>query len=197
MTKNNQTTNISSMTEDARLIARLLLPDRRAAQEFYDRFAPRLFRFIRRKIASEQDVEEIAQDTLFAFLEGIRDFTGRSSLNTYLCSIAANKIVDFYRKKRLARIVFSQLPEGLEPLISELADPQKILDNSLLRQKIISVLSRLSPRYRKIIHLKYIEGRSVVEIARILSLSFKSAESILFRARKAFVKIYVTGDTSI
>lgn len=194
MTKNNQTTNITSMTEDARLIARLLLRDRRAVQEFYERFAPRLFRFIRRKIASEQDVEEIAQDTLFAFLEGIRDFTGRSSLNTYLCSIAGNKIVDFYRKKRLARIVFSQLPEGLEPFISELADPQKILDNSLLRQKIVSVLSLLSPRYRKIIHLKYIEGRSVVEIAQILSLSFKSAESILFRARKAFVKIYVTGD---
>ncbi len=193
MRQNKNTTNINVMIEDQHLIQRLLLRDRQAAREFYERFAPRLFRFIRRKVGSDQDVEEIAQDTLFAFLEGIRDFTGRSSLNTYLCSIAGNKIVDFYRKKKLVRIVFSQLPEGLEPLISDLADPQKILDNSLLRQKIVSVLSQLSPRYRKIIHLKYIEGRSVIEIAHLLSLSFKSAESILFRARRSFVKLYTSG----
>ena len=193
MRQNKNTTNINVMIEDQHLIQRLLLRDRQAAREFYERFAPRLFRFIRRKVGSDQDVEEIAQDTLFAFLEGIRDFTGRSSLNTYLCSIAGNKIVDFYRKKKLVRIVFSQLPEGLEPLISDLADPQKILDNSLLRQKIVSVLSQLSPRYRKIIHLKYIEGRSVIEIAHLLSLSFKSAESILFRGRRSFVKLYTSG----
>ncbi|HCM37450.1 MAG: RNA polymerase ECF-like protein sigma factor [Candidatus Gottesmanbacteria bacterium GW2011_GWB1_43_11] len=181
------------MSEDTELLHRLLHRDKGAVREFYQKYSMRLINFIRKRIASEQDTEEIAQDTLFAFLEGARDFTGRCSLNTYLCSIANNKIVDFYRKRRLKRIVFSQLPEGLEPLISELADPQKIFDNTLLKQKIKQVFNKLTPHYAQTLKLKYVEGRSVAEIAEMLSISFKSAESVLFRARKAFVKLYIEG----
>lgn len=185
-------TNIVGVQEEV-ILKRLLARDRRAVREFYIHFSPRLLRYIRRKINDEEDVVEIAQDTLFAFLEGVRDFTGRCSLNTYLCSIAHHKIVDFYRKKRLKRIVFSQLPEGFEIVVSELADPQKMLDDVLTRQKIAHVFTRLSPHYAKVLKLKYIEGRSVVEIATKLAYSFKSVESILFRARQAFVKLYTKG----
>ncbi len=181
------------MLEEKRLLQRLMSKDRSAVYEFYHRYSPRLLNFIRKRVGNEADVEEIAQDTLFAFLEGVRDFTGRCSLNTYLCSIAYNKIVDFYRKKRLKKIVFSQFPEGLELLISEVSDPQKILDNTLLAHKITMILADLAPHYGQILKLKYIEGRSVEEIARLLSCSFKSAESVLFRARRAFVKLYSEG----
>src|SRR3989344_5578100 len=177
------------MSEDTELLHRLLHRDKGAVREFYQKYSMRLINFIRKRIASEQDTEEIAQDTLFAFLEGARDFTGRCSLNTYLCSIAYNKIVDFYRKKRLKKILFSQMPEGLELLISEVTDPQKIFDNTLLAHKISTIFSKLMPHYAHMLKLKYVEGRSVEEIARLLSCSFKSAESVLFRARKEFVKL--------
>lgn len=177
---------------ESELIKRLLAKDRLAARTFYQTYTPKLLRFIHTRIASEQDTEEIAQDTLFAFLEGIRDFTHKCSLSTYLCSIASNKIIDYYRKRKLKRIVFSQLPAGLEPLVSELTDPQKILDRRMTSEKITTILRRLSPHYARILKLKYIEGRSVAEIAKILTCSFKSVESSLFRARKAFVKLYIT-----
>ena len=181
------------MQEEKHLLKRLLSKDRSAVYEFYTHYSPRLLNFIRKRIGSEADVEEIAQDTLFAFLDGIRDFTGKCKLNTYLCSIAYNKIVDFYRKKRLKKIVFSQMPEGFESLISEVCDPQKILDNTLLAHKITEILTKMTPHYGRMLRLKYVEGRSVDEIAQILSCSFKSAESVLFRARKAFVKLYTLG----
>lgn len=178
------------MTNERGLLNRLLRHDGLAAREFYVTYSPRLIRFISRRIGSEADVEEIAQDTLFAFLENARDFTGKCALSTYLCSIASHKIADFYRKKRLKRIVFSQLPPGLEYLLSELTDPQKTFDNTLVAQKIAVVFRELTPHYAQMLKLKYIDGRSVVEIAQILSVSIKAAESILFRARRAFVKLY-------
>ena len=186
--------NIQNMQEDRKLLTQLFSGNRRAVRTFYLTYSPRLLNFIRRRIQNEQDVEEIAQDTLFAFLEGIRDFTGKCSLNTYLCSIANNKVIDFYRKRKLKKILFSQLPPGIEPFMSELADPQKIFDNSLLAQKIKYIFTKLTPLYAKLLKLKYVEGRSVAEMARILKISFKSAESTLFRARKAFVELYVVGD---
>ena len=177
--------------QESRLIRKILAHDKTALRQFYLTYSPRLLRFIRHKVGSREDIEEIAQDTLFAFLEGARDFTGRCSLSTYLCSIANYKIVDFYRKKKLKKIVFSQLPDGMETLVSELAEPEKLLDKALESQKISAIFKRLSPLYAQILRLKYVEGRSVVEIARILTISFKAAESVLFRARKAFVKLYV------
>lgn len=178
---------------EAQLLRRLLARDKAAVREFYDQYLPLLLRFIRRKVDSEPDVEEIAQDVLFAFLEGARDFTGKCKLATYLCSIAKNKIIDYYRRRKIKKVVFSQLPNGFESLISQALNPEEALDQTLLTEKIGRVFSHLSPQYAKMLTLKYIEGRSVEEIAKLLSCSFKSAESILFRARKAFVKQYTNG----
>lgn len=182
------TTN--TMKDERALIARLLAKDKRAVKEFYETYTPRLFRFIKKRIENDADGEEIAQDTLFAFLDKARDFTFRCQLSTYLCSIAHNKIVDHYRKKKLKKVLLSQIPENMEYLLSVFSDPGDKYDNALLHERISGILKELAPHYRQILTLKYVEGKSVVEIARELSVTFKSAESILFRARAAFVKIY-------
>ncbi|MCX8009239.1 MAG: RNA polymerase sigma factor [Patescibacteria group bacterium] len=175
--------------EEFKIIERILNRDERALYEFYIRYKENLLAFIRRKVEKESDCEEILQDTFFAFLESLRDFHGKSSIKTFLFSICNHKIVDYYRRKKLKHIVFSQLPQ-LEQLISPLLEPEEAFDESHVREKISRVFSELLPRYREILIYKYIEGRSVDDIARILRLSFKSAESRLFRARKAFVKAY-------
>lgn len=181
------------MQDEQKLLQNLLSGHKKAAREVYLRFMPRLLNFIRWRVDNEKDVEEIAQDTMFAFLESARDFTGKSRINTYICAIANNKVVDYYRKKRLKKILFSQMPKGFENLLSELGKTEGDFDNQLLGEKINLVFQKLSPLYAKILKLKYIEGRSVIEIAETLSMSFKASESMLFRARKAFVKIYETG----
>lgn len=181
-------------SQENQLVNQILARNENALREFYETYSPRLLRFIRRFINSGQDVEEIAQDVLFAFLEKARDFTGSSSLNTYLCSIAHHKIIDFYRRKKLKRILFSEIPENAMPQSTISQDPEFIFHNKLLAQKIIWILNRLRPMYATIIKLKYIEGRSVAEISGMLAVSFKSAESVLFRARQAFVKLYTEGN---
>jgi RNA polymerase sigma-70 factor (ECF subfamily) len=179
--------------EDRELIEKLLARDESAVKEFYDTYSPPLLRFIHGKINERADVEEIAQDTLFAFLDGARDFTYQCKLSTYLCSIASHKIIDFYRRRKLKKIVFSQMPAGFEILAGQGSDPEDLFTKKFIKEKIKGVLRRISPHYSRIIFLKYEEGRSVEEIAKILSISFKSAESILFRARKAFVQLYTAG----
>ena len=156
---------------------------------FYEKYACKLTAFIRKRVNEEKDVEELVQDTLLASLEAFRDFTFRCTVSTYLCSIAKRKVVDYYRKKKIAKILFSQVP-GIESLLAVLTTPEDTLDEKLLRQQIKLTLSRLTPRYRRILTLKYVEGCSVIEIAALLSTSFKSVESALFRARKDFVRLY-------
>jgi RNA polymerase sigma-70 factor (ECF subfamily) len=87
--------------------------------------------------------------------------------------------------------VFSQMPQ-LESLVSPLMSPEEVLDVTVTKEKIHAVLGRLLPRYRQILVLKYIEGHSVEEISGKLALTFKSVESQLFRARKAFVELFIS-----
>ena len=142
-----------------------------------------------KKINNPRDCEEILQDTLLAAIEGLRDFQYKSTLFTYLCSIAKHKIIDFYRKKKIKKIVFSQF-ENIEPLLLELFGPEEAFNGQILKQKINKTFASLSPNYRLIIKLKYVYGYSVEEIAGKLAITFKSAESLLFRARKAFEYSY-------
>ncbi len=176
---------------DATLIARLFAHDRRAAASFYQQFAPQLRRHILAKVNGTEDAEEILQDTLFSFLEGLRDFRGTCSVRTYLFSICHNKIIDYYRRKKIGHFVFSQVPQ-LETLVSPLLSPEAELDATLIKEKIRTVFARMMPVHRQVLVFKYLERASVSEIAEKMSISFKSAESRLFRARRAFVELFLS-----
>jgi len=175
---------------DVTCVRRLFSGERKTAVMFYRQHTPKLRRFIQHKIAVREDAEEVLQDTLFAFLEGLRDFRGQSSVKTYLYAICRHKIVDYYRKKKIKHLVFSQLP-NLEKLMLPLVSPEDLFDTLQARERIRWVFDRIQPDYRQVLVLKYIEGISVDGIARRLAISFKSAESRLFRARKSFVEAFV------
>jgi RNA polymerase sigma-70 factor (ECF subfamily) len=183
--------NTSQATDDQEIITKILSRDRRTLSLFYRRYAPKLSRFIAGKVANQEDAQEVLQDTLYAFLEAIRDFHGQSTVQTFLFSICQHKVVDYYRKKKLKHAVFSQMPQ-LEAIISPIVSPEEELDATLVKEKIHSVLGRLLPRHRQILLLKYLDGLSVEEIAKHLAMTFKSAESQLFRARKAFVEYFIS-----
>ena len=175
--------------KEKQIVERILKGDEKTLLVFYRHFQKSLASYIRKKVENEADVEEILQDTLFATLEGLRDFSFRSSLFTFICSIANHKVIDFYRRKKIRKIFFSASTE-VEMLLSTLFGPEDQLSDQLLRQKIEETFRKIAPRYEKVLKLKYIYGYSVSEVAGKLSISFKSAESQLFRARKAFVEAY-------
>jgi len=177
--------------DDKSLIVHMLAHDRRALSLFYHKYTPQIRRYITGKVSSVDDAEEILQDTLFAFLEAIRDFEGHASVKTFLFSICNHKIIDFYRRKKITHMVFSRTP-NLEAFVSPMVNPEEELDTTFLREKIHKVLSYLLPSYRTLLILKYMDNLSVAQIATKFTVSVKSVESQLFRARKAFVQRFLS-----
>jgi RNA polymerase sigma factor (sigma-70 family) len=177
--------------DDKTVITKILARDRKALHTFYTTYAPQLTRHIKHRVSDLHDAEDILQDTLYSFLEALRDFEGKSTIQTYLFSICNHKIIDFYRRKKIKHLVFSQVPE-LEMLISPLSTPEDELDTRLLREKIHAALGKLLPQYRRLLLSKYADNLSLSDIAKKCSVTVKSAESALFRARKAFVKAFIS-----
>lgn len=179
----------SENMDEKKMVQEILSGSERTLWYFYKHFQKSLASYIKNKIADPNDAEEILQDTFLSALEGLRDFSFKSKIFTYLCAIANHKIIDHYRKKKIKSILFSKLSD-FEPLVSAIIGPEEKLDDALLREKIQQTFNKLSPKYRRILQLKYVDGFSVDEIAEKLAISFKSAESTLFRARRAFVVAY-------
>jgi RNA polymerase sigma factor (sigma-70 family) len=62
----------------------------------------------------------------------------------------------------------------------------ELLQREETRELVNATMSQLPPRYREALEGKYVNGRSVRDLALAWSISEKAAESQLTRARKAF-----------
>ena len=171
---------------DRQLIEGILAGDSRVEELFYKRFRPRLLAFIQKKVRSGP-AEELLQETFISGLQSLPGFKGQSSLSSWLVAIARHEIADFYRKKKIKEVVFSRLP-FLKKLVSQALSPQVAYEEKELKQKIGRTFGKLSEGYTQILRLKYCDGYSVAQLAQKLKITYKSAESRLFRARLAFQK---------
>ncbi len=171
------------------LVKKIIKKDEQAFNFFYRRYEKPVFNFIKRKIHDEEVAKEITQEVFIFFLEGLRDFHFQSTLKTYLFSIAKNKVIDYYRKNKIKKILFSHLPSFLVEGINIFLIEEEI-EKKEIKKRIEKVFRLLPNDYQGILRLKYIENVKVKQIARKLKLTFKATESLLFRARKAFIKLY-------
>lgn len=178
-------------TEEKKLVQRIIHRDEKALLFVYQLHRKLIFNFIFRQLNDYHLAEEITQDVFLDFVEALRDFNFRSSLKTFIFAIAKNKTIDVIRKKKMKKILFSALPsyvvEGLKTI---LIDDE--LEKRDLSRKIKKTLEMLPNDYSIILRLKYMDGEKVNNIAEKLSIGFKATESLLFRARKAFIKIFQT-----
>jgi RNA polymerase sigma-70 factor (ECF subfamily) len=145
--------------------------------------------YVAKRISQPAIAEEITQEIFISFLERLRDFRFQSSVKTFIYAIARNKVVDYYRKKKIKSILFSRLPtfvvERLSPVFME-----DEIDKQELQQKLSNTFAKLPHDYELVLRLKYIEEQSVKDIAAQLTKTRKSTESLIYRARHAFMQVF-------
>lgn len=168
---------------DKELVEQLLSGNKTVLKRFYLEYSPRLARFVRLKVSNKQDAEEIVQDTFVSLLEALPAFGYRSSLWTFMISIAKHEVLDYYRKK-YAKKAIKYVP-FVDHFYSE-----PLYSASETREVFEQALHKLKEEERNLLLWKYEEKLSVEEIAEKLGVKIKAAESRLFRARQAFKVAY-------
>jgi RNA polymerase sigma-70 factor (ECF subfamily) len=173
----------------ASLIDQLLSGDSDAVLEFYKTYSPGLMKYLSKRLPRQEDAEEILNDIFFEVLDTLSLFQKKSSLKTWLYRIAHNKLVDFYRKKKIRSILLSQVP-FLEIVAEEIDQPEFEYEKKKIGEKIDIAMRSLSEKYREILTMKYVKRFSIKQIAAELHMTLKAAESLLFRARQSFILAY-------
>lgn len=161
-------THNDSFSEE-KFILRLQKGDEKAWEELSTgEHGTRLYNYLRHKLPSQQDVEDVLHDTLMASVQAIQNFDGRVKLSTFLFSLAHHKLADFWRRR---------------PDTAEL--PETLVGPGLNQEGIefVEVLQQLKDEHRQVLLMRYHIGLGVDEIATVLGKTYRGAESLLSRAR--------------
>lgn len=129
-------------------------------------YGTRLFRFIRGRVRSDEDAEDILQEVWYQLsravnLEEIEQMSG------WLYRVARNKITDRYRKQQPELLEdYSEAGFGLsEILLAEETDPDTHELQELFWQELFLALEELPENQRHVFVANELEGQTLQQIA--------------------------------
>lgn len=177
------------INEESRLLEQLKLGNEKAVTTWFRLYNTRLHRFIAARVAVREDVDELVQEVFLACLRELVHFKGESSLSTWMLTIAKHKVADFYRARYAKKVIH------LVALLDEMGSAVMPFSQDHV-VAVQETLSRLNPDFQEVLLGKYVDGKSVQQLAQECSRTSKAIESLLFRARHAFRAEYLVVTTT-
>jgi len=158
----------------------------------YQAFVSEIYRYVFLRTGLDAVLaEDITQDIFIDVYKGMGEFKGLCSNRTWIFRIAKNKLSDFYRKQYRQKVEFVDIDNPLtEGLSDSEQDTDKLMESALESQMVCDCLNRIPRHYRIALLLKYVDGKSVKQIAELTDKTSKAVESLLQRAKNAFIKEY-------
>ena len=144
--------------------------------------APSVHRFGLRMCRNAADADDVLQDTLLAVTSHLGAFEGRSSLSSWVFTLARTACA---RRRRGLKNAPPVADDATAERVSELHDPEQEASSRELSVALGRALDGLSDEYREVLVLRDIEGLSTDEAADATGLSADALKSRLHRARSA------------
>jgi RNA polymerase sigma factor (sigma-70 family) len=143
-----------------------------AADAAYRSERKRLFDFIRRRVRTEADAEDILADVFYQMVASYNVTERIEKITSWLLTVARNKIIDWYRKRKpelfRQREDESTLPLNLEDILFDSGqNPDVLYERSLLWTELADALEDLPDEQRDVFIMHELEGKSFKEIAEI------------------------------
>ena len=156
----------------------------------------KLLGFIRNRVSSSEEAEDILQDVFYQFVAGFETIESLDRVTSWLYSVARNKIIDRYRrdaarpKKTDFELVTGSEDDATLTLQDILPDFDNTPESTLLREaiwdEITDALEELPADQREIFIQNEIEERSFREIAEETGVSINT---LLSRKRYAILAL--------
>jgi RNA polymerase sigma-70 factor, ECF subfamily len=172
-------------SSDAALVSRIAAGDKLAMQALFARHRTLVYRWLLRFVGNETNAEDLLSDVFLDVWRQADRFEGRSSVSTWLISIARFKALSARRRRTDA-----ELDERIEATVADTAnDPEVALQEKNRSELLRQALTRLSLEHREIIDLVYYHEKSIEECAHILGIPAATVKTRMFYARKKLAEL--------
>jgi len=179
---------------EEKLIKRIKKGDRDAFPELVELYKDKIYHVAYRMLGNAQEAEDIAQETFIRVYANLENYDPSYKFSTWIYRIATNLCIDHLRKRKQSVYSLDKPVEGAEGLDwhDRLADPDlgpedRVLEGEFHGQ-VQEAIDSLSPKYRSIMILRYLEDLSLSEISDALKLPVTTIKTRIHRGREALKK---------
>lgn len=174
--------------------------DHDALGRLYDEHVDGLYAFVFYRAGRDPSLaEDIVQDTFAAALARVDDYDpARGSIAAWLTTLSRNVIRDHLRNHQRSTQVaerWDRIDASLAQIYDGLARaplPGEVLARAETRDLVNMTIAHLPETYRTALAGKYVDGKSLEDLARELGVSVDATKSLLARARRAFKETFQT-----
>lgn len=154
-------------------------------EAFYEANLPKIYGYFLNRCGGDVSVaEDLTQETFLAAVREIRKGAPIVHPPAWIRGIARHKLLDFLRSRKKNRV---QLVD-LEDEETDLAVPW---DPESGHERAVRALGAVHETQRAALVLRYVDGLSVPEVARMLGKSIGATESLLSRGKESFRRAYL------
>ncbi len=159
--------------------------------ELYDAYYPKISNYLLHRLSRADIAQDITADVFYKAMTRLHTFSWRNlSFSSWLYKIANNEIKMYYRKKerRFLSLDFLfdhhdwELPDGTDIEQDYIAAEEELARNQAF-QEIQAHLLALSTIYQEVLVLRFLEGKSLEEIAEITGKNLNTVKSLVSRGK--------------
>lgn len=170
------------MYSEEELIHLCLNNDAKAQEEFYRRFAPKMYGVCLRFGKSRMEADDFLQEGFIKAFTNLKSFRNEGSLEGWIRRTIVNTSINLLKKN--AKYLKDIEIEKVDVLQQ---DDTGAFEN-LCAKELLELIATLPVGYRMVFNLNVIEGYTHKEISELLGISENTSKSQLSRARHTLQK---------
>lgn len=162
----------------------------------YEHYAPGVYRLAYSILLHQQDAEDVVQEVFVYVFRSLHLYDPlRGAFRTWLYTITVSRCRNARRRKLLPTVALGELLAlGVEPPSPESENPEAVSTKQDTGRLLGKAMKTLSPRLREAVALRYGQGLTYREMADILNIPLKTAESRVRLAHNALRKAMISAD---
>ena len=169
--------------QDEGLLSRVSAGDRTAMKALYERHSDGVYQFVRSWLRDPHQAADIVHETMLSVWRNADKFQHRSTVKSWIFSIARNKAVDHNRK--MGRASFTdEMPE----IVDDAPDPLAYASANQAAAHLKECISQLSEAHRQVIHLTFFEELTYEQIAQIEDRPVGTIKTRVLHAKKLLAR---------
>ncbi|WP_460068327.1 ECF subfamily RNA polymerase sigma factor, BldN family [Streptomyces sp. YKOK-I1] len=169
------------------LVERAQAGEADAFGRLYDQYSDTVYRYIYYRVGGKATAEDLTSETFLRALRRIGTFTWQGrDFGAWLVTIARNLVADHFKSSRFRLEVTTG--EMLDANEVERSPEDSVLE-SLSNAALLDAVRRLNPQQQECVTLRFLQGLSVAETARVMGKNEGAIKTLQYRAVRTLARL--------
>lgn len=169
------------------LVERAQVGEAEAFGRLYDQYSDTVYRYIYYRVGGKATAEDLTSETFLRALRRISTFTWQGrDFGAWLVTIARNLVADHFKSSRFRLEVTTG--EMLDANEVERSPEDSVLE-SLSNAALLEAVRKLNPQQQECVTLRFLQGLSVAETARVMGKNEGAIKTLQYRAVRTLARL--------